>query len=290
MKSLRLIGLLICLGAPPVNAADPADPRFAEEIARQDAIYKSRGAEVPDGYVINRSLLSYTQALSAVFDRALGMLRPRDRWLDIGAGRGQAILDYYTPKFDMLHFEGREHRGGKAQAVAMSIEDRRLPAWQQKADSLAENKIRYLAGRRLREYSLEELGRFQLVTDVIGGFSYTTDLARFVKMVLGLLAVNGDFYTVLADVHTEQGADKPYYEGSPYLTELVNADGSEVKICAWLKRISCVEVTCESKAHWQPPLEAFRLHKVCSDVAVPPLAALHFTAGTPPERKFRIEN
>lgn len=277
------------LWLPSSHGAEPADQPFREEIVKQELIYQSRGDKTPEGYVIDRSLLAYTKALSSEFDHALGALGPADRWLDIGAGRGQAILDYYTPKFDMLHFEGREHRGSKAQAVAMSIEDRRQPSWQHKAAGLPADKIRYLAGRRLREYSMEELGRFQLITDVIGGFSYTADLSRFVRTVLGLLDVNGDFFTVLADVHTEQGTAGPYYEGSPYLTELAQADGSEVKICSWLKSISCVEVTCESKAHWQPPIEAFRIHKVCNDVAVPALVAVHFAAGTPPERKFKLE-
>jgi len=290
MKSPRLIALLICLGASPAHAADPASPQFAEEIARQEAIYKSRGAEVPDGYVINRSLLSYTQALSEAFDRALGMLRPHERWLDIGAGRGQAILDYYTPKFDMLHFEGRDGRGSKARAIAMSIEDRRTPAWHEKAATLAPDKIRYLAGRRLREYSREELGKFMLITDVVGGFSYTTNLSQFVEQVLALLDVNGDFFTVLADVNSQDGANKPYYEGSPYLTAIAGADGAEVKVCSWLKSITCVQVTCVFRPKWQPPIEAFHVHKVCNEVSVPPLAPVHFEAGTPPERGFKLAN
>src|SRR3954469_14220281 len=147
MTRLRLAAWLLCVAAS-AYAQDRASAPFGEEIAKQELIYKSRGAEVPDGYVIDRSLTSYTQALASEFDRALGQLRPQDRWLDIGAGRAQAILDYYTPKFDMLHFEGRDERGSKAQAVAMSIEDRRTDEWQAKAASLPPNKIVYVSGRR----------------------------------------------------------------------------------------------------------------------------------------------
>lgn len=289
MKSTRFAALLICVAAT-AHAADSVTPGFADEIAKQEAIYKSRGAQVPDGYVIDRSLLSYTQALSEKVDRALGMLRPRDRWLDIGAGRGQAILDYYTPKFDMLHFEGRGERGSKAQAVAMSIEDRRTTAWHEKAASLPPDKIRYFAGRRLREYSREELGKFRLITDVIGGFSYTTNLSLFMEQVLAVLEVNGDFFTVLADVSSQDGANKPYYEGAPFLTAIAGADGAEVKVCSWLKSIACVQVACEFKPKWQPPIEAFHVHKVCNDVSVPPLTAIHYEAGTPPERGFKLAN
>jgi hypothetical protein len=286
---MRFAALLICL-APSAHANDPATPQFAEEIARQEAIYRSEGEQVPEGYVVDRSLVSYTQALATGFDRALGMLRPSDRWLDIGAGRGQAILDYYTPKFDMLHFEGRDERGSKAQAVAISIEDRRTPAWHDKAANLPPDKIRYLTSRRLREYSREELGRFRLITDVVGGFSYTTNLSLFTEQVLALLEVEGDFFTVLADVSSHDGANQPFYEGSPFLTAIAGADNSEVKVCAWLKSISCVQVTCEFKPKWRPPIEAFHVRKVCNEVSVPALVPTHFEAGTPPERGFKLAN
>jgi hypothetical protein len=62
---------------------------------------------------------------------------------------------------------------GRARAVAMSIEDRRTEKWQQRAASLGDDRIRYLSGKRLRQYSREELGTFQIITDVYGGFSYT---------------------------------------------------------------------------------------------------------------------
>ena len=289
MSRLRVAALLICV-ASWAHAQDRASPPFAEEIAKQELIYKSRGAEVPDGYVLDRSLNAYTQALASGFDRALGQLRPHDRWLDIGAGRGQAILDYYTPRFDMLHFEGREERAGKAQAVAMSIEDRRMQAWHDKAASLPPDKIRYLASRRLREYSREELGTFKLITDVVGGFSYTTDLTLFMQHVLAALEVGGDFFTVLADVSSQDGQNKPHYEGSPFLTAIARADGSEVKVCDWLKSIKCVQASCEFKPTWKPPIEAFHVHKMCSEVAVPALVPVHFEAGTPPERGFKLVN
>ena len=78
-------------------------------------------------------------------------------------------------------------------------------------------------------------------------------------------------------------------EAKKFLTELVGADGSEMKVCSWLKRISCVEVTCEPRA-WRPPVEAFRIRKTCDAVSVLPLAPLHFRAGTPPERRFQLKN
>jgi hypothetical protein len=282
--------ILQTLWVATLHAASPGSPKFNEEVSKQESIYWSEGEQVPEGYTVDRSLSNYTDALSSDFDRTLANLAPDDRWLDIGAGKGQAILDYYTPDYDQTHLEGRERRGKKAQAVAISIEDRRTPVWRQNAASLGANQIRYLYNRRLREYSLGELGKFQIITDVIGGFSYTTDLSLFMEKVLGFLELNGSFYTVLQDVHSEDGANQPYYAKSPFLTEITTADGAEVKVCSWLKSITCTQVTCEFKKGWKPPVEAFRIRKVCNDVTVPALVPNHYEAGTPPERRFQLKN
>jgi len=142
------------------HSQSPANPKLADEIKRQEAIYQGKGDQLLEGYVVDRSLLSYTFTLSAEFDSSLADLGPADRWLDIGAGRGQAILDYYTPRYDSMHTEGGDRRGSKARSVAISIEDRRTPLWHETAASLEPGKIQYLFDKRLREYSLEELGNF----------------------------------------------------------------------------------------------------------------------------------
>jgi len=125
---------------------------------------------------------------------------------------------------------------------------------------------------------------------VIGGFSYTTHLSRFVALTLDLLVTGGDFYTLLQDVRSDEGTNKPHYEGAPYLTEITRPDGSEVKICAWLKSIPCTQVTCELRTDWKPPVEVYHVKKLCEGHKVPNLAPVHYEAGTPPERRFRLED
>ncbi len=266
-----------------------AVPAFKEEAAKQSDIYQSRGEKTPAGYVIDRGLSFYTFTLSAEFDRALANLGPTDRWLDIGAGQGQAILDYYAPGYDDLHVEGAARRGKKAQAVAISIEDRRTSLWRQTAAGLEANKIQYFFGKRFGEYSSEQLGKFQLITDLLGGFSYTENISPFMDKVLSLLTLNGSFYTILQDVHSEIGTNRPYYPNAPFLTEIAGNSGAEVKVCSWLRQITCVKVTCELRPEWKPPVEVYGVHKVCDNVIVPPLEPIHFQAGTPPERRFKLK-
>ena len=284
--------LLLILSTPWLAASQAADPDSAklnEEMSKQERIYRSEGEKTLEGYTVDRGLSIYSRGLPSEFARSLASLGPSDRWLDIGAGKGQAILDYYTPDYDLAQPEGRKRRGAKAQVVAMSIEDRRTPQWRQTAASLEVNQLQYLTDKRLREYSVAELGQFQVITDVVGGFSYTENLSLFMEKALAFLATGGSFYSILQDVRWEDGTNRPHYQGSPFLTEIVNADGSELKICSWLKRITCAQVTCESRSEWEPSMEAFRVHKVCDDVTVPALTPLHYQAGTPPERRFQLD-
>lgn len=277
LATLLLPALLAQAQMPPVSGAVTK-----EELERQQRLIQQRGEARYEGYVIDRSLKAYESALSPDFLLSLYTLGPRDRWLDIGAGRGMAVLDYYTPVPGEL--PGRL----RARSVAMSIEDRRTDDWHRTAARLQPGQIEYLHGKYLREFSAKDLGRFQLITDVIGGFSYTTELSLFMDRVLSLLELQGVFYTVLQDVYSEAGTHAPFYPGSPYLTELRDANGMELKVCTWLKRISCVEVTCEVKPSWKPPVEAYRVRKVCDNTVVPALTPTRFQAGTPPEREFRV--
>ncbi|MDP2603948.1 MAG: class I SAM-dependent methyltransferase [Deltaproteobacteria bacterium] len=274
------------LGLGAVWPQELAEPRLDEEIAEQEKIFQRRGADVPSGYITNRGLSGYAELLPSGFCDALGRLGSSDRWLDIGAGAGQAILDYSAPEGDASPGEKCAAPGGKARAVAMSIEDRQTDKWRQQAASLGDDRIRYLSGKRLRQYSGEELGKFQIITDVFGGFTYTEDLSQFVEKVLSLLEFGGGFYTLVPGVHLEDGKDKL---GVLYLTELENATGRPEKVCSWLKKTSCVQVTCESKSDWKRPTELINIRKVCSDTSVPRMKLVEYEAGYPPDRRFQLE-
>jgi SAM-dependent methyltransferase len=283
----KLVPVVAMLWLAPTHAAELAPSALDAERAKQESIYHAHGEQRDKGYTVDRPLSYYSDGFPAEFLRVFGRLGAQDRWLDIGAGEGQAVLDYYASASDAAQVK-TALGVSKAQAIAMSIEDRRSALWYRTAAKLPFNQIQYLSGKRLSEYSPAELGQFDVITDMMGGFSYATDLSLFMRKVLDLLEVNGSFFTVLQDIRREDGSNTPYYDGASFLTEIVDADGSELKVCAWLKRIGCVEVVCEPKAHWKPPLEAFRIRKVCNAVTVPPLTPVHYQAGTPPERRFRL--
>src|SRR6185436_6214203 len=93
--AVSIVILLQALGIGAGWSQEPAQPRIEDEIAKQEKIYGSRGADVPTGYVTNRGLSDYAGLLPSGFCDALGRLGGLHRWLDIGAGDGQAILDYF---------------------------------------------------------------------------------------------------------------------------------------------------------------------------------------------------
>lgn len=280
-----LIIFVQVLGLRAGWSQEAAQPDLNHEFTKQEEIYRSRGADVPDGYVTTRGLADYAGYLHASFCDTLSRLGPTDRWLDIGAGAGQAVLDYYAPKEVRESTETCARSRGLARAVAMSIEDRRTDAWHKLAAGLGE-RIRYVSGKPLRQYSLAELGKFQIITDVYGGFSYTEDLSPFMEKVLNLLEVGGSFHTILQYTYLEAVKE---IDTAGYQTELVDAAGRSAKVCSWLKRTSCVQVTCESKSTWKPPTEQITIRKTCSDVVVPRMKLLKFTAGNPPNRRFQLE-
>ena len=260
---------------------EPVQPRIDEQFAKQEKIYRRLGA---GSYTANRGLSEYAELLPSGFCDALGRLGSSDRWLDIGAGEGQAIIDYYAPQGDAAR-EKCAGSGAKARAVAISIEDRRTERWKQQAASLGD-RMRYLAGKRLSQYSRDELGKFQVITDVYGGFTYTDNLSRFLENVLSLLEVGGAVYTVLPAVHLEDGTDKL---GTWYKTELVDAASRPVKVSSWLKQTTCTKVTCESKPDWDEPTQLIKIHKVCSGVSVPRTNLVEYIAGAPPSRRFQLQ-
>ncbi|HTM08741.1 MAG TPA: tetratricopeptide repeat protein [Verrucomicrobiae bacterium] len=281
-----IVIVLQALGVRAVWPQEPAPPPIEKQVEKQEKIYSRPDADAPRSYITNRGLSLYAELLPAGFCDALGALGRSDGWLDIGAGQAQAILDYYTVAGGAPSGKNCARPGPKARAVAISIEDRRTDQWRQQAASVGGDRMRYLAGKRLRQYSDEELGKFRLITDVFGGFTYTEDLSQFVEKVLGLLEIGGSFYTLVPGVRLEDGNDEP---GSHYLTELEDAAGRPETVCSWLKRIAGVEVTCESRSGWTRPTELINIRKIRSDTSVPRMRLLNFEPGYPPRRHFQLD-
>jgi hypothetical protein len=90
-----------------------------------------------------------------------------------------------------------------------------------------------------------------------------------VEIVFDILELRGNFYTLLLDVRPETEPDPALYKDLLLLTEIENPDGSNVRICSWLKSIACVKVTCELNTELKRPIELYNIQKSCNNTAVP---------------------
>ena len=91
---------------------------------------------------------------------------------------------------------------------------------------------------------------------------------------------------MMQSIHLETGRESP---DTWILTELQDRSGRQVKLCSWLKSVSCVKVSCESKAEWDAPTELIHVQKTCEPVAVPQTKLLTYEAGNPPGRRFLVQ-
>lgn len=282
---LLIAAILLCLAV--VYAQTSSAPDIRKDLQKQAEIYRSRGSSVPQGYVTTRTLIHYDELLPRGFPATRDALGSHGRWLDVGAGSGQAIVDFaLRTRIDPQDDDGGDDTAdARGRLVALSIEDRRLDTWHRATETLRANEIRYIHGKRLRDLTPSELGQFELITDVYGGFSYTDDLSTFTERVLSLLETGGRFYTLIQSVHLADGKERPQ---TWFLTEIADAAGRDVTPCAWLKRIACVQVTCDSRSNWDPATELIEVRKLCEATSVPKLVPVSYEAGTPPGRKFML--
>jgi len=86
--ALTVLIAVQALGPGAGRPQEPAQPRIDEEITKQEKIYRSRGTDMPHGYITDRGLSDYLELLPSGFCDALGTLGSSDRWLDIRCGRG----------------------------------------------------------------------------------------------------------------------------------------------------------------------------------------------------------
>ena len=100
----RLAVLIISVQALGLGAGwpqEPTQPRLDEEIAKQEKIYRRRGAEFPGLHHRSRALGLRGGSSHRVLRRAR-QARQLGPMAGYRRGRGQAILDYYSPKATRL--------------------------------------------------------------------------------------------------------------------------------------------------------------------------------------------
>jgi hypothetical protein len=127
-----------------------------------------------NNFTTSRGLSEYNSRF-AILDRLNQMTR-QHRWLDAGAGRAKAQLDFLKLR--------QQNQQDSPELVALSVER----PW----FTVAKKKFfKYLSGRKLEDYTLSELGKFDLITDYLGPFSYAENAVQILNIYMNVLNVGG---------------------------------------------------------------------------------------------------
>ena len=190
---------------------EPAQPRIdAGNYAKQEKILpqpgRRRSARLLTGRRISRTTRDFFPPASAT--RSAGLAPRTDGWISARA-QGRLYSTTTHPKTSRRRLEKCARSGGKARAVAMSIEDRRTDNWQQQAASLGDDRIRYLSGGLCGTIRARSLENSRSLPTCTAASPIPKTCPGSLEKVLSLLETGGVFYTIVQNVHLDGGKDKP---------------------------------------------------------------------------------
>ncbi|MCM2277785.1 MAG: hypothetical protein NDJ89_06885 [Oligoflexia bacterium] len=216
-----------------------------------------------NNFRVGRNLESYLGLFSPEFEQEIRRLGPQHHWVDLGAGEGLAVEDYLT-HFIKYSAAGPDEQG-KARATAISYIVTRQ-------DFTRHEKARLLKGRFFEDIPNEEIGKFDLATDLFGIAAYTPKLDVYLDKVLRLLNEDGSLFIAVGN---------PGLGGASLLkNEFHTSDGKTLNFVEWFKTIAGIEVI-EHKNSMQIRIKDRLLIKV------PRLILQSTDRARPPLRVFR---
>ena len=176
---------------------------------KQEMIYQSQGKELKMVIrLIGHFLTILTRCRPSLKGSWQILVQKIAGWISVRV-RDKAILDYFNPGYKPLQMTGWENHDNKAQAVAISIEDRRTARWNRTLKVLVPGECNIFLVKRLPFRRIE---LFQLITDVIGGFGHRQPFSIHGEGSCTSRS-DGVFHVVLQDVHSENGANQPMIQG-----------------------------------------------------------------------------
>jgi SAM-dependent methyltransferase len=212
-------------------------------------------------FEINRSLDSYLETFSKrdrhapQLEKSLQQLKPGQVWLDGGAGNAIALRQYLQ-------------EGGLARVIGVGYEAPLDPGYSKFIRTPEAGKFTYHSGRLFEQIPNQELGRVDLITDLVGIASYTKSLDVTLKKYLELLKPGGEAYIQLSETRTR----------------LINKRGQPVSLVDYLQGIQGAEIDKMGEG-------IFRLRKKTDRVRVPALSIRpekYDERTVPPLREFLV--
>jgi hypothetical protein len=197
-----------------------------------------------------RDLSDYLQKLHPDFQLKLKSLRSDQHWIDLGAGKALAQIDYIR-SFD--------HPTDAPFATAIAY---KLDRWFS-APSLG-GKLKVKEGA----FETQETSQWQqadLITDHLGVLSYSRDMTTSLQKVFDLLNLNGELYIGV----------------NPQSTTF-KIDGASYSLIDFLTRLDGIQVSGR--------FGSIKIIKVKENIQVPEMELTSYKEAGPPSRTFLIKN
>lgn len=213
-----------------------------------------------NGFTTARDLTEYQSIfkirnedyLKGPFTTKLASLQNNHRWLDSGAGRA------YAQKTFLKSFN---HSEEAPELIALSYKKPALLL------PVFSKKFKYQEGRWLEDIPNKELGKFDLITDLYGPFSYSKDPIQVLNKYLDLLSVNGEIYFSFE-----------------FRSNIIEINGKAEPLSDWLLETAKFQNDFEIE---QISLVAFRIRLLKpTQFHWPQLNLSQFSSNLPPFRRF----
>lgn len=234
-----------------------------KDLSCQRALVDNREMLTHDSYNRTRDADGYARMLGDTLLDDINSLGPNTHWLESGAGAAIAMQQFADGAW--IDHQIIKARSDRLTALAFNRpESREIEILSQMRPL---GQFRYLQGKYLEEYSFEEIGATDLITDVYGPFSYSADLDNVLRKYLELLNIGGKVYIF-------------------YDPQVLSINGNYDGIIEYIRSIPNIRV------HFGPMNrgQAIRIEKFgqTQNSDIPELVLESFFSHAPPYRQYRI--
>ncbi len=240
-----------------------------------------------------RFLDSYLKSYGQEFAQEVVDMQPSSHWIDLGAGRANAVRDYL---FETVTSYGRYYKfrkeirqrepRQKAKVTALALVEPDVLVYKRRPQE--DSYFRFITGHYIESLSPKEImgefGKANLITDMYGPFAYSHSPDVVIAKALAMLRVSGSFWIMM-------GNKGDFSKKSTVRLE----DGKVISLFDWIHRINGVTVKSYSNRElyraylgwWPIHYEVMRMQIQPGEVIrIPHLKILKMEDSIPPIRHF----
>ncbi len=219
-------------------------------------LHKTQGHLERNSFTTARTLQEYYNTLK--IEPVLTHLDSSKRWLDAGAGRAHAQLQF-------LDFKKKKSEL-PPEMIALSYKK----PW---FVTSRKGPFKYLESRLIEDYHPAELGTFDLITDLFGPYSYSKNPVVVLNQYLDLLNLNGSLRIF-----------------STSITSGLWENGQLMSLDKWIsQKLNSPHAKSIFECHVDKGLISIR--RISKDsFQLPSINLILFSSDTPPHRKYQIDS